>query len=96
MVSTKVTYGSIIKEDFGEGLDSELINEIKNNFYQINLGTETSSFQLKDEIFLLEKPTSVLHVNEVKCTCCGKGLKKELYCEFCGHKACDKCCYKTQ
>ena len=68
------------------------------NTYQLIMGNRKIDFRLNEEIFSLEKPTKQKFPEELNCIVCEKELKRnhKHACQFCGHKACEKCAYKLR
>ena len=64
----------------------------------LHLGKKKVSFQLSDPIFALEVPTKREYPDDTNCIVCEKELKRthKHTCQFCGHKACEKCAYKLR
>ena len=62
------------------------------------MGNKKVGFQLNDEIFSLEGPINKKFSQETQCYVCDKELRRshKLTCQFCGHKACEKCAYKLR
>ena len=56
------------------------------------------AFCLQEPIFSLREPTKVEFPEETKCIVCDRELKKshKHVCQFCGHKACERCAYKLR
>ena len=84
-----------------DGLEADLENlaqDMKQHIYQINLGNRKEEFRLNDIIFMLERPTKIQYIEDVACISCDKKLtrKNPILCQFCGHRACEKCCFKTR
>jgi rRNA maturation endonuclease Nob1 len=80
------------------GLNSHLNKEMTKNTYEINVGSKKIKFNLQDPIFSLDEPTTEEFSHEASCVVCDKelGKKHKNACQFCGHKACDKCAYKLR
>ena len=59
---------------------------------------KTLQFKLTDPIYSLERPTLNCYPEELQCIVCDKKLKKnhKHTCQFCGHKACNRCAYKLR
>ena len=54
---------------------------------------------LSDPIFQLDRATKVDYPNEIQCIVCDKEFSKKSHkhgCQFCGHKACERCAYKLR
>ena len=66
--------------------------------YTVNIGSKKVEFELQEQLFQLEEPTKVTFQNEKQCIVCDKTLKNnhKNTCQFCGHKACEKCAYKLR
>ena len=56
------------------------------------------NFQLTEAIFSLEGPTRLEYPSDMQCIVCDKELKRnhKHTCQFCGHKACERCAYKLR
>lgn len=63
-----------------------------------HIGNKKVSFQLTDPIFALTEPIRKEFTTDSSCIVCDKDLKKnhKHACQFCGHKACEKCAFKLR
>lgn len=81
---------------------SQIEKDLMRNTYQMHVGSKIVTFQLTDPIFALEQPAKVARIpsnqETVPCIVCDKELKRahKHICEFCGHRACEKCAYKLR
>ena len=82
----------------------EILNSVQTNAYTINIGTKKLQFDIKDSLFLLDKPIKEKHPAS-NCHCCerdftsmssGGPLRRsspvnipEAFCDFCGHRNCE-------
>lgn len=66
--------------------------------YEIKIGNLNVDFSVNDPIFHLYEPLN-LKLSSDSCRCCNDSLKKQkavVHCDFCGHRACDKCLHKKR
>ena len=63
-----------------DGLEADLESlalDMKRRTYQINLGNKKDTFRLNDIIFMLERPTKIMHTNDTQCISCDKKLTRK-------------------